>query len=49
MTADSEFVEIQGTAESRPFTRDTLDRVLALAEKGIKQLLEAQQAVLEGL
>jgi ribonuclease PH len=49
MTADSEFVEIQGTAESRPFTRDTLDLVLALAEKGIKQLLEAQQAVLEGL
>ncbi len=49
MTADGEFVEIQGTAESRPFTRDTLDGVLALAEKGIKQLLEVQRAVLEGL
>jgi ribonuclease PH len=49
MTADGEFVEIQGTAESRPFTRDTLDGVLALAEKGIKQLLEVQRAVLEDL
>jgi ribonuclease PH len=29
------------------FTRDTLDGVLALAEKGIKQLIETQQAVLE--
>ncbi len=49
MTADGEFVEIQGTAESRPFTKDTLDRVLALAEKGIRQLIEAQQVALEGL
>ncbi len=47
MTSQGEFVEIQGTAEGKPFTRETIDRVLALAEKGIKQLFEVQEAVLE--
>jgi len=40
------FVEIQGTAEGRPFTRDRLDELLNLAQGGIRQLLELQQRVL---
>ena len=47
MTGQGKFVEIQGTAEGKPFTKETIDSLLALAEKGIKQLFEAQQAALE--
>ncbi len=47
MTSKGEFVEIQGTAEAKPFTKETVDSLLSLAEKGIKQLFEAQQAALE--
>ncbi len=47
MTSHGEFVEIQGAAESKPFTRETVDFVLSLAEKGIRELFEAQQAALE--
>jgi len=47
MTSNGEFVEVQGTAESKPFTKETIDSLLSLAEKGIKQLFEAQQTALE--
>ena len=47
MTGQGKFVEIQGTAEGKPFTKETIDSLVALAEKGIKQLFEAQQAALE--
>jgi len=40
------FVEIQGTAEGHAFQRAELDRLLALAEHGVRGLLEAQAAVL---
>ena len=46
MTSKGEFVEIQGTAEGKPFSRDTIDELLSLAEKGIKQLFQIQQTVL---
>jgi ribonuclease PH len=46
MTGDGRFVEVQGTAESKPFDRAGLDALLGLAEVGIKELLAAQQAVL---
>jgi ribonuclease PH len=42
-TASGRYVELQGTAESAPFTRDELDRLLALADRGIEQLLELQR------
>jgi ribonuclease PH len=38
-----EYVEIQGTAESRPFSREGLDRMLVLADHGIDQLMEMQR------
>lgn len=47
MTGAGKFVEIQGTAEERPFDRGDLDLFLALAEKGIRELMECQKAALE--
>ncbi len=47
MTSKGEFVEVQGTAEGRPFSRETINDLLALAEKGIRQLFQAQQEVLK--
>jgi ribonuclease PH len=38
MTHQGEFVEIQGTAEGKPFSRARLEEMLALAEKGIREL-----------
>jgi ribonuclease PH len=46
MTDTGEFVEIQGTAEREPFPRERLDTLLSLAQNGIRQLIEAQQAAL---
>lgn len=45
-TGDGRFVELQGTAEHTPFTRDELDSLLALARQGIEQLLIAQRAAI---
>jgi len=47
MTSRGEFVEIQGAAESRPFTKETVDFLVSLAEKGISELFQVQQAALE--
>ncbi|MCI0440681.1 MAG: ribonuclease PH [Chloroflexi bacterium] len=49
MTDRGEFVEVQGTAESKPFSKPTLDRILALAQKGITELFEAQQEAIKKL
>ncbi|MEY4516265.1 MAG: hypothetical protein RL180_611 [Pseudomonadota bacterium] len=46
MTQSGEFIELQGTAESKPFNRDQCNSMLALAEGGIRQLIEAQKTVL---
>jgi ribonuclease PH len=47
MTSKGEFVEVQGTAEGKPFSKETINDLLALAEKGIRQLFQAQQEVLK--
>lgn len=49
MTSKGEYVEVQGTAEARPFTRRNIDSLLNLAEGGIRQLLEIQKKTIEGL
>ncbi len=49
MTNQGDMVEVQGTAEGRPFPKSTLDSLLALAGKGIAELLQAQRAAIEGL
>jgi len=46
MTGDGRLVEVQGTAEGEPFTRQSVDAVLDLAEQGISQLLQIQRQVL---
>ena len=49
MTSEGEFVELQGTAEAGPFSKSTVDGVLALAERGISRLLQVQQDALNSL
>jgi len=46
MTAGGDFVEIQGTAEGKPFQRAEMDAMLDLAQQGIQQLIAAQKAAL---
>jgi ribonuclease PH len=49
MTGKGDFVEVQGTAEGKPFSRESIDDLLSLADKGIKQLFEVQQAALDSV
>ncbi len=46
MTGAGRFVEVQGTAEGAPFSRDEMDRLLALGTKGTRELIAAQAAAL---
>ncbi|EIK84854.1 ribonuclease PH [Gardnerella greenwoodii] len=46
MTGSGTFIEIQGTAEHRPFNRDELNTLLDLATKGNRELQKAQKAAL---
>ena len=48
MTAGGHFVEVQGTAEGAAFSRAEMDRLLALAERGIAELVRRQREALEG-
>jgi ribonuclease PH len=47
MTGAGGFVEVQGTAEGRPFTREQMDTLLELARQGITSLVAAQKKALE--
>jgi ribonuclease PH len=47
MTSQGEFVEVQGTAEGKPFSREAINDLLALADKGIQQLFQVQQQELK--
>ena len=44
-TSDGRFIELQGTAETKPFDRTQLDNLLALADSGIRQLIEKQREI----
>lgn len=46
MTDDGRLVEVQGTAEGTPFSRETLDRMLDLAAQGITRLVQQQREAL---
>ena len=48
-TEDGEFVEIQGSGEEATFAHSQLDEMLALARKGVTDLIAAQRAVLARL
>jgi len=47
-TGAGSFIEIQGTAEREPFSREQMNEMLALAEKGINDLFAVQRAALVG-
>lgn len=46
-TGDGRFIEVQGTAEGSPFTRDQMDALLELAKKGIAELVTLQREAIE--
>jgi len=46
MTGKGQFVEIQGTAETHPFSREELNRFISLAQRGIKRLVKTQKKLL---
>lgn len=48
-TGQGHFVELQGTAEKKPFDEKDLQEMLRLANKGIQELMRIQQKVLEGI
>jgi ribonuclease PH len=45
-TGRGKFIELQGTAEREPFSREQMDEMLVLAEKGVNQLFEVQRQAL---
>jgi ribonuclease PH len=47
MTGSGGFVEVQGTAEGKPFTREQMDTLLELARQGIASLVAAQKDALQ--
>jgi ribonuclease PH len=48
MTGSGGFVEVQGTAEGAPFSREQMDTLVALAARGIRELIAEQRAALQG-
>ena len=46
-TGDGRFIEVQGTAEGSPFTREQMDNLLELAKKGINELVMLQRQAIE--
>ena len=44
-TGDGRFIEIQGTAEAEPFGTDALTGLLALADRGIADLVAKQRSI----
>jgi ribonuclease PH len=47
MTGSGRFVEIQGTAEGKPFSKNMLDRLINFAEEGIHNLIHIQKQLME--
>lgn len=43
MTGEGKFVEIQGTGEENPFSREELNELMDLGQKGIKQMIQVQK------
>ncbi|MCL0065331.1 ribonuclease PH [Dehalococcoidia bacterium] len=49
MNDGGRFIEVQGTAEGKAFSKSAIDSLLVLAEKGIHELLRIQREAIEGL
>ena len=48
MTGKGEFIEIQGTSERKTFNADQMNKLLSLAQKGIRELIDIQKGILKG-
>jgi ribonuclease PH len=48
MTEQGEYIEVQGTAESQPFSAEHLEAMLGLARTGVARLIEVQRLALGG-
>jgi ribonuclease PH len=46
MTESGRYIEVQGTAETKPFSKKELDELLALAKNGIDDLIKLEREVL---
>jgi ribonuclease PH len=49
MTGSGKFIEVQGTAESAPFSKKQMERMAEIAHEGIKELFKAQKKVIASL
>jgi len=49
MTGKGDFIEIQGTSERKTFNKEQMDRLLEIAGKGIRELVEVQRDLLKGV
>lgn len=49
MTGSGRFIEVQGTAEREPFSQDDMEKLIALAKKGIADIVAIQQKALKGI
>jgi len=47
MTGKGKFVEVQGTAEGEPFSKEEMNKIILLAEKGISKIIELQRDALK--
>ncbi|MDD7056630.1 MAG: ribonuclease PH [Selenomonadaceae bacterium] len=48
MTGAGQFIEVQGTGEGRPFSREELDTLLRYGEKGCRELISYEKDILGG-
>jgi len=49
MTGAGSFIEVQGTAESAPFTKKQMERMAEIAQQGVRELIKAQKKVIASL
>jgi len=49
MTGSGKFIEVQGTAETSPFTKKQMQRMSDIAQQGIKELLKEQRKIIASL
>jgi ribonuclease PH len=49
MTGSGEFIEIQGTAERKPFSKNQMNELLGLAKDGLEDLFDIQRSLLKDI
>jgi len=49
MTAKGGLVEVQATAERKPFSKPQMEKIVALAQNGIRELISLQKKYIKGI